>query len=58
MFQMFYGTTWDPRLIVSQILTMQCLFYVSLGLFMWVLDAITGNVLSLGMKFEPISGQG
>ena len=55
---MFYGTTWDPRLIVSQILTMQCLFYVSLGLFMWVLDAITGNVLSLGMKFEPISGQG
>ncbi|KAH9289094.1 hypothetical protein KI387_033211, partial [Taxus chinensis] len=35
---MFYGTiVWDPWLIVSQIICLQCLYYLSLGLFMWIL---------------------
>lgn len=36
---MFYGTAvWDPVLIVAQIVTLQCLFYLSLGalLFLFV----------------------
>jgi len=32
---MFYGTmVWDPWLIVSQIICLQCLYYMSLGFFM------------------------
>lgn len=35
---MFYGAmVWDPWLIVSQIVCLQCLYYLSLGLFMWIL---------------------
>lgn len=35
---MFYGATiWDPVLIIAQIVAIQCLFYVSLGLLLWVL---------------------
>lgn len=35
---MFYGAmVWDPWLIVSQIACLQCLYYLSLGLFMWIL---------------------
>ena len=36
---MFYGVqVWDPALIVAQIVTLQCLFYLSLGalLFLFV----------------------
>mmetsp|Transcript_10313 Transcript_10313/g.28043 ORF Transcript_10313/g.28043 Transcript_10313/m.28043 type:complete len:198 (+) Transcript_10313:93-686(+) len=34
---MFYGTAvWDPVLIVAQIVTVQCLFYVCLGTFLYV----------------------
>lgn len=36
---MFYGApVWDPALIVAQIVTLQCLFYLSLGalLFLFV----------------------
>lgn len=36
--RMFYGTmVWDPWLIVSQIVCLQCLYYLSLGMFMWIL---------------------
>lgn len=35
---MFYGAlVWDPWLIVSQIICIQCLNYVSLGLSLWLL---------------------
>lgn len=35
---MFYGSTvWDPVLISAQILTIQCLFYLTLGLALWIL---------------------
>lgn len=32
--RMFYGAnSWDPLLIISQIISIQCLFYLSLGLW-------------------------
>lgn len=35
---MFYGTQqWDPILITAQIVGLQCLFYLSLGLLLWLL---------------------
>ena len=35
---MFYGATvWDPWLIVAQIACLQCLFYLSLGFYLWLL---------------------
>lgn len=35
---MFYGSSlWDPVLILAQIITIQCLFYVSQGLLLWLL---------------------
>ena len=38
MCSMFYGTqVWDPVLIVAQIVTIQCLFYISFGLLLWTL---------------------
>ena len=38
MSSMFYGTqVWDPVLIVAQIVTIQCLFYISFGLLLWIL---------------------
>lgn len=47
---MFYGATvWDPVLIVAQIITIQCLFYVSLGLLLWIL---------LGMPVDDAIGVG
>lgn len=45
---MFYGTVWDPRLIVSQILTMQCLYYLLLGFLLWIFDALSSNLMSIG----------
>jgi len=34
---MFYGANiWDPLMIISQIVAMQCLCYISLGLMQWV----------------------
>ncbi|KAJ7295100.1 hypothetical protein O6H91_Y213100 [Diphasiastrum complanatum] len=34
---MFYGAViWDPWLIVSQIVCLQCLHYISLGLLLWL----------------------
>mmetsp|Transcript_4185 Transcript_4185/g.4839 ORF Transcript_4185/g.4839 Transcript_4185/m.4839 type:complete len:174 (-) Transcript_4185:639-1160(-) len=35
---MFYGATvWDPILIIAQIVSMQCLYYLSLGILQWLL---------------------
>lgn len=34
---MFYGANvWDPWLILAQIITVQCLFYLSFGLLLYV----------------------
>ena len=37
MGQFYGGTVWDPVLILAQILTLQCLFYVTLGVFLFIL---------------------
>lgn len=35
---MFYGSqAWDPLLITAQILTIQCIFYLTFGLALWIL---------------------
>ena len=35
-------TFWDPWLILAQMATLQCAFYVSLGLWIFALDVIVG----------------
>jgi len=51
----FYSYVWDPRLILSQILTLQCLFYLCLGLLLFVLDSISGHSLTLEQIFSSDS---
>ncbi|PWA62261.1 integral membrane protein SYS1-related protein [Artemisia annua] len=50
---MFYGTVvWDPWLIVAQIVCIQCLYYLSLGVFMGVLVGTRVNKMSLVYFFD------
>jgi len=49
---MFYTSVWDPRLILSQIFAMQCAFYLLLGLFFFVLDALMHHDLSMEQIFS------
>jgi len=48
---MFYTTVWDPRLIIYQIIAVQCLYYILLGLFLFVLDMFIGHTLTLDQIF-------
>ncbi|GLH01864.1 Protein SYS1 homolog [Gryllus bimaculatus] len=48
----FRATTWDPLLIVSQIVAMQCVMYVGLGLWMVVMDTLVGSSRSLDHLFK------
>jgi len=47
----FYITVWDPRLILSQIITTQALYYLCLGLFLVLLDFLFGQEITLGQVF-------
>ncbi|GER44992.1 protein SYS1 [Striga asiatica] len=50
---MFYGTvTWDPWLIVAQIACLQCLYYLSLGLFLSILVGPRVAKMSLVYFFD------
>ncbi|KAF3775940.1 SYS1-like protein [Nymphaea thermarum] len=50
---MFYGSVvWDPWLIVSQIMCLQCLYYLTLGLFMWILVGTRVSRLTLVYFFD------
>ncbi|XP_010249812.1 PREDICTED: protein SYS1 homolog isoform X2 [Nelumbo nucifera] len=50
---MFYGAmVWDPWLIVSQIVCLQCLYYLTLGLFMFVLVGTRVSRMSLVYFFD------
>ncbi|KAH7297794.1 hypothetical protein KP509_25G013200 [Ceratopteris richardii] len=50
---MFYGAmVWDPWLIVSQIVCMQCLSYLSLGLLLWLLVGMHVPMFSLHYFFD------
>uniref|UniRef100_A0A1D1ZI43 Protein SYS1 n=1 Tax=Anthurium amnicola TaxID=1678845 RepID=A0A1D1ZI43_9ARAE len=45
---MFYGAVvWDPCLIVSQIVCLQCLYYLTLGFFMSILVGTRVSRMSL-----------
>ena len=48
----FRSSVWDPVLIVSQILTMQSLFYLCLGGWIFVVDFICGSPRSLDQLFS------
>lgn len=53
---MFYGSqVWDPILIVAQIVTIQCLFYISYGLLLWIL---VGPYASGHLTLEHFFGAG
>lgn len=50
---MFYGAmVWDPWLIVSQMVCMQCLSYLSLGLLLWVLVGMHAPSFTLHLFFD------
>lgn len=48
----FRSSVWDPVLIVSQILTMQSLFYLCLGVWIFLVDFICGSPRSLDQLFS------
>ena len=47
----FRSSQWDPVLIIAQIITMQCLFYVGLGTCVAIIDFILGYNRSLSQLF-------
>ncbi|XP_020244252.1 protein SYS1 homolog isoform X1 [Asparagus officinalis] len=50
---MFYGAiVWDPWLIVSQIVCLQCLYYLTLGFFMTILVGTRVSRMSLMYFFD------
>lgn len=48
----FRNTQWDPIILISQIIAMQCLLYVSLGLLMFLMDEIGGANHTLDHLFQ------
>uniref|UniRef100_A0A0V0IIH6 Putative ovule protein n=1 Tax=Solanum chacoense TaxID=4108 RepID=A0A0V0IIH6_SOLCH len=50
---MFYGTVvWDPWLIVAQIGCIQCLYYLTLGIFLEILVGSRVSRMSLVYFFD------
>ncbi|XP_054783560.1 uncharacterized protein LOC129290702 [Prosopis cineraria] len=50
---MFYGVAaWDPWLIIAQIVCLQCLYYITLGLFLAILVGTRVSWLSLVYFFD------
>ncbi|CAK9174624.1 unnamed protein product [Ilex paraguariensis] len=50
---MFYGAVvWDPWLIVAQIVCLQCLYYVTLGVFLTILVGTRVSRMSLVYFFD------
>ncbi|XP_062501002.1 protein SYS1 homolog [Corticium candelabrum] len=50
----FRSYVWDPILLVSQMITMQCLFYVSLGLWLYVIDSVMGLEKSIHQILDHV----
>ena len=49
----FRITVWDPPLIISQIVAVQCIMYVSLGLWIiLLLNVIAGHPVSIDYIFK------
>ena len=47
----FRYTVWDPLMIMAQMATLQSLYYVSLGLWIFIFDIIQGSPRSLDQIF-------
>ena len=55
---MFYGSVvWDPWLIVAQIVCLQCLYYITLGLFLSILVGTRVSRLSLVYFFDYVANE-
>ncbi|CAL1400240.1 unnamed protein product [Linum trigynum] len=53
---MFYGSiVWDPWLIVAQIVCLQCLYYLTVGLFLSILVGTRVSRLSLVYFFDFVT---
>ncbi len=48
----FRYTVWDPWMILGQMATLQCAYYVSLGLWVFALDALGGYPRTLEHLFK------
>ena len=48
----FYKTVWDPCLIITQIITLQCLHYISLWSLYYIADKIISRSLTLNQIFS------
>lgn len=48
----FRSYVWDPCLIVSQIVAVQCVFYLFLAFWVVLVDVWTGSTLSLRQFFH------
>lgn len=48
----FRNTQWDPSLIIAQIISVQCIMYLSLGLIVTLLGFLSGDNRSLDHIFE------
>lgn len=48
----FRYTQWDPWLIISQIISIQCTLYITLGLILALFGYVFGDSLTLDHIFE------
>lgn len=48
----FRNTAWDPTLIISQIIALQSVYYLTLGVWLVALDFIVGTSRSLDHIFK------
>ena len=48
----FRYTKWDPFLILSQMSALQCIYYVSLGIWIFFFDVLSGTPRSLDQIFK------
>lgn len=48
----FRSYVWDPCLIISQIIAVQCVFYLFLAFWVILVDVSTGSTRSLGQFFH------
>ena len=48
----FRYTVWDPFMIIAQMATLQSLYYVSLGVWIFIFDTVQGSPRSLDQIFK------
>ncbi|XP_046411244.1 protein SYS1 homolog [Neodiprion virginianus] len=48
----FRKMTWDPILIISQIIAVQAVIYVCLGVWIWIVASLLGSTKSLDYAFQ------